>query len=364
MSYRPTKAVHPGKAVARALDDMGKTQKWLAAHAGISEKQVSEIINGKAPITPETALRFKNTLGGSARFWINLDSNYRETVARLAAAEKAREEIPLLRLYPVAALVKLGFVEAVRNKTGQVLALQQFFGVSSLTLVQKTEAVAYRRWSGGGKTNPDALAAWLRCGELEAGKTRRSPFNANDLRAKLPELRALSSTSSPDIAKHIANVLAECGVAFAAIPHFKGTYANGACRWIGNTPVVQLSLRGKHVDTFFFTLFHELGHILKHLGAKRKFILDDLEILDCETKEEREANRFACDTLIPAEEWRDFFSEGDYSPVSVQRFARKIGINPAIVAGRVRYETNNYRILSQNVGYDLVRKAFFQEYYR
>lgn len=213
--------------------------------------------------------------------------------------------------------------------------------------------------------SPLAMKIWQykvleRAAEQKAGTFERRKVSAG----KLQKLSRMSA--EPEGLKRVKGFLAEMGIILVILPHLKKTHIDGAAILMPGTrrPVIALTLRYDRVDHFWFSLFHELGHILKHLGAKRKFILDDLEILDCETKEEREANRFACDTLIPAEEWRDFFSEGDYSPVSVQRFARKIGINPAIVAGRVRYETNNYRILSQNVGYDLVRKAFFQEYYR
>ncbi len=335
MSYQPKKAVHPGKAVARALDDMGKTQKWLAEHTGISTKQVSEIINGNAPVTPETALRFENTLGGSARFWINLESNYRETVVRLAAAERAQEEIPLLRLYPVAELVKLGFVEKVSDKAGQVRALWQFFGVSSLSLVSGTEAVAYRRWSGGKSPNQHALAAWLRCGEIEAGKSLRPAYDASALKAKLPELRALSADISSDIATKITAVLAECGVAFATTPHFKGTYANGSCRWIGDTPVIQLSLRGKKADTFFFTLFHELGHLLRH-GKTEAFV--SIENATERDEKEQEADDFAQEVLLPSARWGKFVDAKRFDRQAIEEFARREKIDPGIVAGRLKWE--------------------------
>lgn len=335
MSYQPKKAIHPGKTVARALEEMGKTQKWLAEHAGISEKQISEIINGNAPITPETALRFENALGGSARFWMNLDSNYRETLALLAAEEKAREEIHLLCLYPVAELVKLGFVEKIRDKIGQVRALWQFFGVSSLTLVPTTEAVAYRRWSGGKKTNQHALAAWLRCGEIESGKTKRPPFDINKLKTKLPELRTLSADLSPDIANKIDKVLSECGVAFAAIPHFKGTYANGSCRWIGDTPVIQLSLRGKKADTFFFTLFHELGHLLLH-GKREAFV--SVENATEGDEKEQAADTFAQEVLLPSERWSKFLDSKRFDRQSILGFAKSESIDPGIVVGRLKWE--------------------------
>ena len=162
MVYQPNKAIHPGKTVQKILDQLDMTQKNLAERTGLSEKHISQIINGEASITADTAMLFENALGGAASFWINLDKNYRATFARLDQENKARSEINLINQFPYSELVKSNRVEATLDKVERVINLWKFFGVNSLLSIPSTEAAAYRRGYNQ-VINQGALAAWLRC---------------------------------------------------------------------------------------------------------------------------------------------------------------------------------------------------------
>jgi len=172
-SYIPNKAILPGRIIAKTLNREGMTQKGLCERMGISEKHLSQIINGEASITVETSLLLENALGGSASFWINLESNYQETMARIERLSLIKKEVPLLNKFPYNELAKRSYVEQTTSREKKVENLWKFFGVNSLSYISTTENVAFRKIKTS-DIKSESIAAWLRCGELEAKKTNPS----------------------------------------------------------------------------------------------------------------------------------------------------------------------------------------------
>src|SRR3989344_8290625 len=240
MVYKPSKAIHPGQAILNILEREGMTQKNLSERTGLTEKHISQIINGSASITVETALLLENALGGSASFWINLEKNYQETTARLERSSFVRNETKLLSTFPYLELVQRGYVEQTSNREKRVENLWKFFGVNSLSFVRQTEAVAYRK-RGNVNLKSESIASWLRCGELEARQITVSSFSDTALRQSVEKLGKLTAEDPQKFSTEAKNKLAESGVALVYVPHFSGTSVNGAVRWIGDTPIIQLS---------------------------------------------------------------------------------------------------------------------------
>lgn len=214
-------------------------------------------------------------------------------------------------------------------------ALLDFFGVSSLENVEAAYEAAYRRTPTRGGS-PEAPAAWLRQGERLARDVATRPFNEGALRATLNEVRVLTRLR-PDVSeRRLKRQLAECGVALVLVPHLPGSGAHGATRWLGpDKALVQMSLRYPWDDVFWFTLYHELGHVLLH--RRREVFIKADDALDDER--ENEANVFASDTLIPPDQFVRFLA-GDrwQSAEGVRRFADTIEIAPSIVVGRLQHE--------------------------
>lgn len=333
MVYQPNKAIHPGSSVQRELDHLGMSQKRLAERTGLSEKHISQIINGEASITADTAFLFANALGGTSSFWLNLDRNYRETLARIEQEQKASEELSKLANFPYNDLVKLGRVEKTTDKTQRVINLWKFFGVNSFAAIQHTEAVAYRRGYGIG-VKKESLAAWLRCGELDAKNLALSEYSEVNLRSALPKIRHLTQMLDKHWWVELQELLAKTGVGLVAAPHLVGTQAHGATRWIGKNPIIQLSNRGKDADKMWFTLFHEIGHIFLH-GKKDQFISFNKSI---PSPQESEADAFAAKTLIPEIDYQEFVSQNDFSEQAIKEFARRQGIHTGTVVGRLKKE--------------------------
>lgn len=334
MAYLPNKAIHPGKTISSVLEREGISQKSLSERTGLSEKHISQIINGEASITIETSLLFENALGGSASFWINIEKNFQETKARLDRQALMKKEIGLVSPYPYNELSKRGYVEPTSNPEKKVENLWKFFGVNSLLSVRATEEVAFRKKEVPGLKN-EVIATWLRCGEIEAKKIKVQQFSESALKKALAELREITVNPAEEFSVQAQNILAQAGVSLVYVPHFKGMRVNGATRWFNENPVLQLSLLWSYADIFWFTLFHEIGHILLH-GKKEQFI--EFSDKDTSADKEKQADELATDRLISKEAYAGFVKTGDFSPPAIHKFAVSEKIHHGIVAGRLCHE--------------------------
>lgn len=341
-NYTPDIAIHPGSTLNDTLEALKMSQIELAERTGVSKKHINEIINQKSPITPETALKFASVFGTSPAFWNNLQKQYEETCARLEQEKSLVEEVPLLEKFDCyKELVRWGYIEWATSQVERVKLLCHFFGVSSLNLVPKLHAVAYRKVHKD-NLNKESLAAWLRCGELESIRITSNAFNRDLLRESLGRLRGLTRETPEVFSKLLPEICAECGVVVVFVPYFKNIHVCGAARWINDRPVIQLSLRGGFSDIFWFSFFHELGHILKH-GKKEQFVDLEKEFKE-DTDKEKEADEFATNTLISPKEYEVFVSNrmNLLSLQAVRRFADDINIAPAIVAGRLAHDYSDW----------------------
>jgi hypothetical protein len=215
-----------------------------------------------------------------------------------------------------------------------------FFSVSSRTQWEhryRTEAVAFRLPQTF-KPNVYALTAWLREGERQGHALACAPFESTRFREALRSVRALSTETEPEVfVPKLQELCARSGVAVVFVPELKGSRACGATRWLGpQKALMQLSLRYKSNDHLWFTFFHEAGHIVMH--GKRGTFVELHRGSSGTTEDEEEANRFAGDHLIPRPEYGRFIEEGQFSAAAVRSFAKRVGIAPGIVAGRLQHD--------------------------
>lgn len=341
--YQPSIAIHPGKTLQDTLNAANITQLDLAQRTGLTPKHINEIVQGKASISTDTALKLSAVFGMSANFWNNLQRNYEETVTRLKMEEKLAQEASLLDNFSCFnELVKWKYIDPARTLEEKVSRLLNFFGVSSLTFVPKVQEVAFRK-SDKGRISNECIAAWLRCGELEAQRIETKEFDKEKLIAALESLKKLTKEEPAVFQTKIREICGDSGVAVAFVPHFKNTWVNGMTRWLSsNKAMIQLSLRGSYDDIFWFTFFHELGHLIKH-GKKEQFIeFDNTEHKELNEKE-NEADDFAQNTLIPKSEFSKFYSANDFSNQAIVSFARRINVTPGIIAGRLAHELKDWK---------------------
>jgi len=332
LSYNPDIAIHPGESLNDELDFLGLTQVELAQRTGLSEKHISQIINGVDPISPETSIKLERAIGTPATFWNNLQKDFDLTSARIATEKKIEKEINEAKKFKCySELVGLGCIEKAVDWKAKTENLLKFFGVDSLAYVQETEAVAFRQSTG--QFDQHSLAAWLRCGELEAKKIETQPFDNRKVKEIIPELRKLTSHPA-GFGSKLNALCTSVGIAVVYTPYFKNTKVNGSARWIGDKAVIQLNTRGAYSDIFWFTFFHELGHIFLH-GVKERFV--DYQKKEKDNKE-KEADRFAADTLISPNDYQKLLGTRPLNRLVVDSFARSKGIHISIVLGRLAHE--------------------------
>ncbi len=334
MEYVASIAVPPGDTLKEILEDNNMTQAELATRTGLSKKHINEIIKGKSPISQETSLKLEHVLGLPASFWNNLEANYRETLVRVEALEKIDREKDIAREIPYAEIARLGWVIPTRKIEEKVLNLRDFFGVASLELISNiTNTNCAYRISESYEASDYSLAAWLRKGKIEATKIKTEKFNKEKLESLIPEFRRLTLEDTEIFYPKMVELCASCGIALILVPHLQKTYVHGATNWANKEKaIIQLSVRGKRADIFWFTFFHEIAHIILH--DDKKLHLQNIDRSDdlCE----HEADIQARNWLIPPEKYDEFVEKELYfREANILFFAEEMGIHPSIVVGRL-----------------------------
>lgn len=338
---------HPGETVLEYLDFKGWSQRDLARRTGLAPKTISEICNGKAPITPPTALVFEKAFQRPAHLWLNLQRIFDEAEARNREFTKSLQWSDWGRKFPLNEMRQLHF--SLPDGRSDVDTLLNFFGVSSpesWNSVWKASAVAYRQ-TRRFKTREESIAAWVREAEIVAGGLDVADFNEQGLLSSLDELRHLTRERADEIMEPVQKLCARVGVAVVWVPELRNTGISGCARWLTDKlALIGLTLRYKTDDQLWFTLFHEIGHLILHRN-KRSFIIDNAEddlsdrVVDPEMQQyETEANRFSSDTLIPPSALGNFIrkQKKNFTNDSVHDFAEMIGIGPGIVIGRLQHD--------------------------
>lgn len=336
-TYVPDVVSPPGETLQELLEERGMTQAELAQRMGRPKKTINEIVQGKAEITPETALQLERVLGVPASFWNERERYYRDYLAREVEEQRLLTYTDWLDTFPYRAMIKQGWIEPFPQPALQVHALLQFFGVVSPKQWQEVwdQPQAMFRKSPAFQSDPGAVSAWLRQGERQAQQIATAPFDEAAFRSTLANMRMLTVEPPELFLPRLERDCAACGVVVVFVPELPRTRVCGATRWL--TPsraLMQLSWRYKTDDQLWFTFFHEAGHILLH-GKRQMFLEEDNTVPQ---QEEDEANRFAADLLIPPMAWNIFTQTRDYrSKAAIQAFAAEVGIAPGIVVGRLQH---------------------------
>lgn len=338
-NFQPDWVSAPGETIADILEQQNLSASQFAERMRCAPEDAVELLSGRGRITIETARRLEALLGGSARFWMTRESQYRQDLSRLKREARPESAAGWLTELPLKDMIEFGWIEAVPRPAGAVAACLKFFGVGDVgkwreTYFEVLEMAAFRT-SPSFESQPGAVAAWLRQGEIESTSIDCNPWDAKRFRGVLSNIRALTRKKDPNFfIPELVRRCAECGVAVVILRAPTGCRASGATRFLSPVKaLLLLSFRYLSDDHFWFTFFHEAGHLLLH--SRSALFLEVIEMASI-TKEENEANEFAAHMLVPPE-FQSALLEVPKSGLEVVRFARRVGISPGIVVGQLQH---------------------------
>lgn len=321
-------ATPPGATIKEQLVLRGLNQKEFALRIGMSEKHISKLINGEVQLTPDVAVRLEMVLGIPAVYWNRLEATYREKIIKANAENEIETDKEIAKIIPYNEMAKNGWIAETKDETEKVINLRKFFEVVDLGIVNNWQLskIACRRLAKTEKAD-FALLAWAQKAKIEARNIQTASINLKTLKKKLLEIRNMTVMEPSVFCLKLVEMLADCGIAVVFLPHIGGSFLHGATFCDGHKIVVGLTVRGKDADKFWFSLFHELGHILLgHINQPNGTTFDD----------EKAADDFAENMLIPEKEFNKFVSKKDFSKASICSFAREQNILCGIVVGRLQ----------------------------
>lgn len=356
--YTPPVVFHPGETLAEKLNEMKMGIKEFALRTGKPEKTIIAVLKGKSAITPDMSVLFENVTCIPAHFWTNAQRQYDEGLARQRNQAIIEEAKAWARLFPMADLVKCGWIPKKTTIEEKVAELLSFFGMASHKAWENyyfnQQLKLAFRISLASTSEPYALSAWLRMGELQADKqTVLQPYDKKDFKAALFQVKEVMAQQPAHFLSELQNICARAGVKLVYTPCLKKAPINGSSRWYKNTPLIQLTGRHKRNDIFWFTFFHEAGHILLH--GQKDIFLGNVEHRERNDQKEKEADEFAQSWTLSPEQEQEILEANILNPLdeeAVVAFAQKFGTHAALIVGRLRYK----KLISHFEGQNLIEK--------
>ena len=329
---------HPGDTLAEVLEDRNMTQTELALRTSVSKKHISSIVSGKKDISISFAKKLEYALDIEAQFWINLQSNYdREILEYNEANSITEEELDVLnRLKEVIRDFKLfGIIDPDANNSEKVLALRSILNISNLCSIPKLAEAAAFRIQDSVRVDPYILFAWQKLCELSTEDVALDYLlDIQQLNESLEDIKSLMFKNPNVMRKELKEILGKCGIKFEIVPNYTGAPVQGYIKNDNGQLLLCMTIRGKYSDVFWFTLFHELGHIVN--GDTTNTFID---FKASANMAELKADEFAKNTLLDAELYNDFVMKGKYNSIQeIKKLASACNVEPFIVIGRLMKE--------------------------
>ena len=340
--YKERMAFHPGYYVADVIEDMGISQNEFAARLGTTPKTVSTLVNGQIGLSKELAGKLSAMLGTSVDLWLNLQKEYDEKVLAFENEKELEAQEEVASMIDYTFFEKVAGLPHVKGLRERITNLCSYLSISDLRILMKQDFLVNYRRTGSSDIEMKNVVnsrAWVQTAVNQSKLIETMPFNADKLKESLPELRGMTVQMPEVFIPRMKEVFSQCGVAFVLLPHLRNSGVNGAVKWVSNGRVVlAMNNRGLAADRFWFSLFHEIKHVLQQ-KVKTTFVSYSFtEMMDEDAAFEREADTFAANYLIPVAAYKKFAPSCFTSDAEIVSFANSIGIHPGIVAGRLQHD--------------------------
>jgi addiction module HigA family antidote len=304
--YFPSMVFHPGETLTEKLEEMEMGPKEFALRTDKPEKTIIAVMKGNSAITPDMAVRFEGVTKIPAHFWMNHQRSYDEFIVREKRKVTIEEAVPWAKQFPLTEMINkdwLPQVSSIQEKTMELLA---FFGFSNHKAWEeyyfKQQLKVAFRISLSQTQEPFAISAWLRKGELQAAELEANDYSEKKFKEILSALKSIMAKHPHGSFIQLQQICLEAGVKVVQTPCIKKAPLSGSTRWLNDTPFIQLSESYHHNNSFWFTFFHQAGHILLH--GKKDIFLENVDYSDKDLEKEREADEFASKWTLTHEEVR------------------------------------------------------------
>lgn len=349
-SIRPAQVFPPGYFIKDQLEQRQWSQNELAEVLGITPRHLSQVMNGESPLNYDLAIQLGQAFNTSPQLWSNLYLSY--AVWKEQQEEEVSETEVKAAIYermPIRDMVKKGWLREPRSLRDLSQQVARFWGRddADLTFIDEEYSPCLNRssLSKANQFNKSYALTWYRMASVFAMDIQVSVYRKQALQELFASLSTYTAKSN-GVPTFLGD-LNQCGVKFLVLPHLEKTYLDGAAFIQDANPVVAYTARYKRVDNFWFTVAHEIAHVLLHLNEDGDVILDDLDESEV-TSMEKEANAAAAAQLKHKEIGACFKSAGQIHPKRVLACARMYNLHPSIVAGKLaRDGAIGYRLIQR-----------------
>lgn len=330
-NFLPDWACAPGETIRDLIEERGWSEVEFARKMGNTVDQIRNLLSGAMHLTEDVATRLTNIFGVSTSFWLSRENQYRDSLNRVAINEQ------WVRTLPTRDMVNLGWIDKVQSIQDKISECLKYFGVASVSdwydRYSGSQTLSAFRTSKSYESHDGATLAWLRKGEIDSSFIECAPWNRELFHSSLSSIRHLTLEKSMDVFfPELQNICAQSGVAVVIVPTPQGCRASGATRFLSPTrALMMLSIRHLSDDHFWFTFFHEAGHLILHSN--------DSVFIEGSTNsnlQEQEADKFSSSLLIP-DKYKEEMMKLPNELRAVMRFARRIGVSPGIVVGQLQH---------------------------
>lgn len=348
--YYPKSVTHPKEILIESLEENKIGAKEFAVKTGKPEKTISAVLKGESAITPDMAVLFEQVLKIPVHFWLEAQKNYDEYKARVSYQTNIENAINWASSFPYAKMANFEWVPKTLVAKEKVINLFHFFNVASQKgfedyyYNQRTK-VAFRI-SLKDQENAPAIASWLRQGEIQASKIKTKEFSKIKLNQILPDIKKIMAKQPDNYFEELRTLCLSAGIKIVHTPCLPKASIHGSVRWINDTPLIQLSGRYRRNDIFWFTFFHEIGHILLH--GKKYISVENIDV-EGENKEfENQADTFASNWLLTKNQENEILNNNRLTKDDIVLYAEKFDTHPAIIIGRLQHK----KIIPYGIGND------------
>ncbi len=365
-NLKAAKKFGPGYFIKEQMEIRGWVQEELADVLGLSLKHLNSILLDKQPLTIDNAKKLASAFNLSPQYWLSIDNDYRLWIQQEKKEQTTivAEKAMIYSRMPVRDMMKKRWLEPTRDLNNLINGVKKFWGISELDFAFLDEAVLplYNRHEALNQYEAWYAATWFQMARVCSQNFKTHAYSKEALE-KLYEKLASYSIRRNGVELFI-NHLNECGVKFFVLPHLEKTALDGAAFLLNGNPVIVYTARYKRIDNFWYTVAHEMAHVLKHLNEENPFVLDNLREQSTD-KQEKEANKLAAKQLKHNEILTFLEPFINYLTVGkVKECSTALHVHPAIIIGALavnqKLSYRNHSLFNENV-LELIPKHFIHQ---